>query len=78
MEGVPPGERCDNCRREISRRAARIARWVAMGSTAVLALYVVLRVPEEPRARVVGAASVLIWYLLTSRMVRRIAQEWIK
>jgi len=62
----------------VRRRAARIARWVAMGTTLPLAVYVAWTLPHDRTARVVGAAAVLIWYVLTSLIARRVAWEWMK
>ncbi len=63
------------CRREIERRARRIGRLVSLSTTLVLAVYVYFRMPEEPTARIVGAASILVWYLLTGAVTRRIMRE---
>ncbi|MGH7700407.1 MAG: hypothetical protein ACREMJ_07830 [Gemmatimonadales bacterium] len=60
------------------RRAARIARWVAIGTTLLLAVYIIRTVPPDRTARLVGAVAVAIWYVLTSLIVRRVATEWLK
>ena len=62
----------------LERRASRIARLVAIGTTAVLALYVAWTLPVERTARLVGAASVLLWYVFTFLIVKRVAREWLK
>ena len=68
---LPLGEICVQCREEIAQRAARIARLVALVSTAAVAVYVILRMPRDPSARMVSAVSIAIWYVLTNLMVRR-------
>jgi hypothetical protein len=77
-EGIPVGGLCDDCRRLVRGRAARIARWVAIGTTIPLAVWVTLTLPKTRDIRLVGAAAVVIWYVLTSLIVRRVAWEWMK
>ncbi len=74
---LPLGAICTPCQRDIQRRAARIARTVALLSTIVLGAYVLLRVPPDPTARLVSGAAVAIWYLLTNLVVRRILREFL-
>src|SRR5207245_2871983 len=50
----------------------------AMGTTLPLAVYVAWTLPPDKTARLVGAAAVLIWYVLTSLIARRVAWEWMK
>ncbi|HEX9215450.1 MAG TPA: hypothetical protein VF864_00600 [Gemmatimonadales bacterium] len=51
---------------------------MAIGTTVPLAVYVALSLPVERTARVVGAASVLLWYVLTFLIAKRVTLEWIK
>jgi len=60
------------------RRAARIGRVVAIGTTLPLAAYVAWTLPVDRTARLVGAASVLLWYVLTFLIAKRVALEWMK
>jgi uncharacterized paraquat-inducible protein A len=76
--GIAIGGLCAKCARELDRRASRIARLVAMGTTAVLAVYVAWTLPVERTARLVAAAGVLLWYGLTFLIARRVAREWLK
>jgi hypothetical protein len=62
----------------LERRASKIARLVAIGTTAPLAVYVAVTLPVERTARIVGAASVLLWYALTFLIAKRITSEWLK
>ena len=78
VPGLPVGGLCDACSRALARRAARIGRWVAIGTTLPLAVYITLTLPAERTARIVGASAVLIWYVLTMRIAKRIALEWLK
>ncbi len=68
--GIAIGGLCAN--------SSRIARPVAIGTTAVLAVYVAWTLPVERTARLVGAASVLLWYVFTFLIVKRVAREWLK
>ena len=72
---LPLGALCRECRQEIERRARRLGRLVAASTTALLAIYVLLRLPPDPRGRVVGAMAVGVWYLLSNMVVRRAARE---
>ncbi len=75
--GIPVGGLCRECAQTVSRRAGRIARWVAMGTTAPLAVYVTLTLPATANARILGASAVVAWYVITARIARRIAWEWL-
>jgi hypothetical protein len=76
--GIPIGGLCANCARLLGRRATRIARLVAIGTTLPLAGYVAWTLPVERTARIVGAASVLLWYVLTFLIAKRVTLEWLK
>ena len=60
------------------RKASRIGRLAAISTTLPLAVYVALTFPAERAARMVGAACVLLWYVLTFMIARRVALEWLK
>jgi hypothetical protein len=76
--GIAIGGLCANCMRQLQRRATKIARLVAIGTTVPLAVYVALALPVERTARLVGAASVLLWYVLTFLIAKRVTLEWLK
>jgi hypothetical protein len=76
--GIPVGGLCGSCQATVRRRAARIARWVAIGTTLPLAVYAHLALPRDPTARLLGLAAVLIWYVLTSLIARRVALVWLE
>jgi len=76
--GIAIGGICANCMRLLNRRATRIARLVAIGTTVPLAVYVAVALPVERTARLVGAVSVLLWYVLTFLIAKRVTLEWIK
>jgi hypothetical protein len=78
VPGLPVGGICSVCWLQLTRRAARIGRWVAMGTTLPLAVYMTVTLPAQPTARLLGVVSVLTWYLLTSLIARRVAMEWMK
>ena len=72
------GGYCAACWKAITRRAARIGRLVGIGTTIPLAVYVTLTLPPDRTSRIVGATAVVIWYVLTSLIARRVAVEWLK
>ena len=76
--GIAIGGLCPSCSRLLERRASKIARLVAIGTTVPLAVYVALSLPVERTARVVGAASVLLWYTLTFVIAKRVTMEWLR
>ena len=78
VAGFAVGGLCASCTRLLQRRAARIARLVAIGTTLPLAVYVAWSLPVERTARLVGAGSVLLWYVLTFLIAKRVAWEWLK
>ena len=75
--GIPVGGICASCARLIRQKAARLARWVAIGTTLPLAVYVHLTLPRAGPARLMGVVAVLIWYVLTSLVARRVALVWL-
>ena len=76
--GIAIGGWCANCTRLLERRASRVARLVAIGTTLPLAVYVATALPVERTARIVGAGCVLLWYVLTFLIAKRVTLEWIK
>ncbi len=75
---LPCGEICSHCTREIEVRARKIGRIVALSTTIALAVYILLRMPDQPTARMVGGASILAWYVLTGLVTRRVLREMLK
>ena len=73
---LPLGALCPTCRTEIDRRARRVSRIVSLASTAVVAVYVYFRMPDNEQARLVGIAGVVIWLILSNVTVRRVMREW--
>jgi hypothetical protein len=41
-------------------------------------VYVALTLPVERTARLVGAATVFLWYVLTFLIAKRVTLEWLK
>ncbi|MGD2135193.1 MAG: hypothetical protein PVF27_03490 [Gemmatimonadales bacterium] len=74
---LPLGQLCSTCRREIDRRAGRIARIVAGATTVVVGGYVLLRTPGAPQARTVGVVGVVLWYVLTYVIAKRVLREYL-
>ena len=78
IAGLAIGELCRDCTLRVQRRAARIARWAAILTTAPLALYVTLTLPPQMTPRMTYVGVVLAWYALTFLIVKRTAWEWLK
>ncbi len=78
VAGIAIGGLCPSCARAAERRAARIGRLVAMGTTLPLAAYLAWTLPADRTARLVVAAGVVLWYALTFLIAKRIALEWVK
>src|SRR6266705_2476410 len=80
--GIGLGELCARCVQEVTRKASRIGRLVAAVTTLLLAGYLTLTLrtvapASQTTARTVGAVTAVAWYLLTFRIVQRIAFEWL-
>src|SRR3989442_1230254 len=80
---IAPGGLCAAGTRDVSRKASRIGRLVAIVTTLLLAGYLTLTLrsvapASQTTARTVGAVAAVAWYLLTFRIVQRIAFEWLK
>ena len=78
VPGLDVGGICSECWPKLVRRAARISRWVAMGTTLPLAVYLTLTLPVGRTARLLGLVVALTWYLLSSLIAKRVALEWLK
>ena len=78
VAGIAIGGLCPTCARVAERRAARIGRLVAMGTTLPLAAYLAWTLPADRTARLVVAAGVVLWYALTFLIAKRIVLEWVK
>ena len=78
VPGLAVGGICSECWEKVVRRAGRISRWVAMGTTLPLAVYLTVILPAQRTARLMGVVTVVIWYLLSSLIARRVALEWMK
>lgn len=81
--GLAPGDLCASCTRDVTRKASRIGRLVAIVTTIVVVGYVTITLRSvaagsQTTARTVGAVAAVAWYVLTFRIVQRIAFEWLK
>jgi hypothetical protein len=72
---LPFGTLCRACREEIERKARRLGNAVAAVTTLALALYVLLRLPSDPRGRLVSTMAVAVCYVLSKLIVQRAARE---
>ena len=76
--GLAWGDLCPQCYAERSRRATRIATRISLAATLLMGLYVAIRMPRDPMARVYGAIAVLATYIIVRRIVSRVAMETMK
>ena len=81
--GIALGELCGKCTRDVTRKASRIGRLVAIVTTLLVVGYLILNLravapASQTTARTVGAVAAVAWYVLTFRIVQRITLEWLK
>lgn len=75
---LPLGALCQICVRAIQARSRRVARVVAAVSAAGLALYALTPPPATERERAIAIAAVLVWYVLSYVVVRRVMDQWVR
>ena len=75
VAGLAWGARCPACEAERAGRASRLARRISLPATLLVALYVILRVPPLPLARVYGMIAVLVTFIVVRKVVRRVAMD---
>jgi hypothetical protein len=78
VAGLPWGEHCSECGRELSRRAGRLANRIALAATVLMGLYVAYSMPPQPMARLYGAIAVVATYIIVRRVAGRVALETMK
>ncbi len=78
VAGLSWGEACLECRNRRAARASRLARRISLPATLLVALYVILRVPPLPLARIYGVIAVLVTYIVVGKVVYRVALELIQ
>jgi hypothetical protein len=69
------GELCPLCLGEREGKAIALSRWVALGLSILIGVYAVLRIP--PERRWYAAVAVAGIYLITRRIVTRLALEFL-
>ncbi|HEX5387890.1 MAG TPA: hypothetical protein VFW66_14395 [Gemmatimonadales bacterium] len=78
VPGLAWGALCPECRWEREARARKISSRAALLAAALMGLYVALRIPPQPMARLLGIIAVLVTYLVVRRIAGRIAMEFVK
>ena len=73
--GLQFGEWCPTCQGERRVRVRRLSSRVSLVGTLLMALYVWLRMPPQPSARLYGVIAVAVTYLILRRIVSRVAAE---
>ncbi len=74
-KGLQFGDLCADCHRLRAARASRLARRISLAVTALSAAYVALRLPPTPTARLWAAAGVVLLYLVSRRLARKVAMQ---
>jgi DNA-directed RNA polymerase subunit RPC12/RpoP len=69
---------CPDCRREVIRRATRVARLVGLLTALLLAFWIVTLVGSSPRFLVAYVVMVIAAYLFLYKMTQRVAFEVIR
>jgi len=77
VEGIAWGTLCPACRTERTHRANRLASRISLPATALVALYVMLRTPPIPLARIYGVIAVLVTYIVVRKLGQRVAIEFL-
>ncbi|HZM27132.1 MAG TPA: hypothetical protein VFB89_07235 [Gemmatimonadales bacterium] len=54
-----------------------MSRWVAFGATALMAVYLALRIPAHSPMRLYAIVAVLATYIIVRRIATRIAMEFL-
>ncbi len=75
VAGIGFGERCPACFARRTRRAATLARRVALGLTSLVAGWTLLHLPAATMARWYALIGIPVTYLLIHLIVRRVAME---
>ena len=75
---LPLGELCQDCKDQISLRARKISRYVAMWTTIPFAAYVYFRLPEDSTLRLAGVGAVAAWYVIVGLVTKRFLLEALK
>ena len=68
---------CPECRWEREARARRLSSRVALAATALMGLYLLLRLPPDPTARLYAGIGVVATYLIVRRITTRLAMEFL-
>lgn len=75
VAGLAWGDICPACRGERARRANRLASRISVPATLLVGLYVFLRMPPLPLARLYGVIAILVTYIVVRKVVQRVALE---
>ena len=78
LAGLPWGALCPECRAKRETRASRLGRRISLAATVLMAVYVALRIPADPMARLYAAIAVLATYIIVRRIASRVAMEYLK
>lgn len=68
---------CPECRWEREGRARRLSSRIALAATTIMGLYLVLRLPADPTARLYAGIAVVATYLIVRRIATRLAMEFL-
>jgi hypothetical protein len=68
---------CPECRWEREARARRLSSRVALAATALMGLYVMLRLPAHSSVRLYAVVAVIATYIIVRRIATRLAMEFL-
>jgi hypothetical protein len=77
VPGLRWGDLCPDCLGEREGRARKLARRISLAATVLMAVYVAVRVPAAPMARLYGGIAVLATYIIVRRIVTLVAMEYL-
>ncbi len=77
MPGLAWGGLCPDCTRLRKRRADKLGRRIALAAALLMGLYAILRVPEDPMARIYAAIAVVATYIIVGRIASRVAMDFL-
>ncbi|HZE74364.1 MAG TPA: hypothetical protein VE091_03580 [Gemmatimonadales bacterium] len=77
VPGLAWTELCPECRWEREARARRLSSRVALAATALMGLYLMLRLPATPGLRLYAVIAVIATYIIVRRIASRLAMEFL-
>jgi hypothetical protein len=77
VRGLGWGDLCADCHKERLGRASRLSQRISLPAALLMALWVFLRIPDDPTAKIYGGIAVLATYVIVRRIVQVLAMEYL-